>query len=130
MGIANNDVIKTAVDLITGLITGVNKLTEVLPGPASGLAKIAVGLAGIKGGGKIFDALFRSFEQYKNAVQNGESFDLGKNFFGNLNNNKNNLFSNLNIRGLKEQEKNAHQQLADVMFGKDSSMSLEAAKER
>lgn len=47
MSVANNEVIKFTVDLLTGLIEGVNKLTDGLPGLASGLAKIGLVFGGM-----------------------------------------------------------------------------------
>ena len=58
MGIANNELIKTCVDLLQGLLNIINELTSALPGPLDGFAKIALILVGLRLGGKIFDAFF------------------------------------------------------------------------
>lgn len=63
MGIANNTLIKVGVDAIYGLIEAVNKMTDILPGGTSGIAKLAVSLASLKTGGKIFDNLFKNFKE-------------------------------------------------------------------
>lgn len=48
MSVANNEVIKITVDLLTWLIEGVNKLTDGLPGLTSGLAKLGLVFGGMK----------------------------------------------------------------------------------
>jgi TP901 family phage tail tape measure protein len=72
MGLANSAVIKAAVDGLTGLINGVNTLTDgvgkvigLIPGVSnevstatSGVAKFALAMAGLKAGSAIFDAFF------------------------------------------------------------------------
>lgn len=58
MGISNSGVIKGAVDLLTNLLTIINKVTDALPGVGSGIGKIAVAFLGLKAGAAIFDSFF------------------------------------------------------------------------
>ena len=60
MGLANNEVIKGAVDLLTLLLNTINKITGALPGFTSSLAKIAITWAGLKVGKATFDGIFAS----------------------------------------------------------------------
>lgn len=62
MGIANSDIIKFGIDVLTGLITAINKITDGLPGVASGFAKIGVAILALKGGSAIFNALIAGFK--------------------------------------------------------------------
>ena len=55
MGIANNQIIKGAVDLLTNFITAINKLTSSLPGVLSGLAKLALAFGAFKIGKNVFN---------------------------------------------------------------------------
>ena len=48
MGIADNEVIKGAIDLLTSLITAINKMTDSLPGALNGLGKLGIVVAGLK----------------------------------------------------------------------------------
>jgi hypothetical protein len=61
MGLANNEVIKLGVDVLTGILETVNKLTEALSG-GNGLVKSLVSLmtviGALKGGASIFNSLF------------------------------------------------------------------------
>lgn len=61
MGLANNDFIKGAIDLLTNLLTGINKLIDGLSG-GNGLAKslLSIGFmfGGLKIGKTIFDGIF------------------------------------------------------------------------
>jgi len=55
MGIANSSLIKGAIDLITGLITAINKVTAAL-GPVGGaITKVLLLFAGFKGVRALFD---------------------------------------------------------------------------
>ena len=60
MGIANNTLIKTGIDAITGLLNIVNKLTEHLPGATKGLANLLLMIGGFTAGKKVMDAFFAS----------------------------------------------------------------------
>ena len=60
MGILDNNVIKFGVDLLTQLLNAINNITEALPGPLSGLAKIGIAIGGLKVGKSIFNSLFNS----------------------------------------------------------------------
>ena len=66
MGLANNELIKTAVNLITELLGVVNKLTNVLPGTAGALAKVMVLWGGLKLGKGVVRKGFQSFAEMFN----------------------------------------------------------------
>ena len=53
MGIADNEVIKGAIDLLTGLLDSINKLTEKIDGIPGSLARIGIAVAGMKIGKEI-----------------------------------------------------------------------------
>lgn len=55
MGIANNQLIKGAVDLLTGFINAVNKLTSSLPGALNGVTKLALAFGAFKIGKNVFN---------------------------------------------------------------------------
>lgn len=61
MGIANNEVLKTGVKILTTFLNILNSITNVLPGVASGFAKIALAWGGLKAGRAIFNSLLSSF---------------------------------------------------------------------
>lgn len=54
LSIANSQIIKGAVDLITNLITAFNKLTSILPGVAGSFTKLAISIGAFNAGSKIF----------------------------------------------------------------------------
>ena len=54
LSIANSDFIKGAIDLVTQLITALNKLTSVLPKPLNGFAKLGIALGIFNTAGKWF----------------------------------------------------------------------------
>ena len=58
MGLANNDLIKVGVDLLTKLLETVNNLTDDLGGVAGGIAKLGIAIAGLKAGKSVFNAIF------------------------------------------------------------------------
>ena len=66
LSIANSDFIKGAIDLVTGLITALNKLTSVLPKPLNGFAKLGIALGTFKTAGKWFNSF--SIEVQKKGV--------------------------------------------------------------
>ena len=68
MGLANSSIIKLAVDLLTGVITVINKITSILPGPISGFAKLAVVIGGMKVGEKMFDAFIIKIQNVSKGV--------------------------------------------------------------
>ena len=72
MGLANSSVIKLAVDLLTGVITAINKITSILPGPISGFAKLAVVIGGMKVGEKMFDAFISKIQNVSKGVTKEE----------------------------------------------------------
>jgi hypothetical protein len=58
MGLANSDVIKMGVDLLTNLLETLNSMTDNLGDVAGGFAKLTMVVAGLKTGKGIFDSLF------------------------------------------------------------------------
>ena len=48
MGIANNEIIKGAIDLLTEIVTKINDFTDSLPGATSGLTKFLLAFGGLK----------------------------------------------------------------------------------
>lgn len=61
MGIANNEILKTGIRILTSFLNILNDITNILPGMASGFAKIALAWAGLKAGRAIFNSLLSSF---------------------------------------------------------------------
>ena len=61
MGIANNELIKGAVDTLTWILETINNLTSALPGPIDGFAKLGIVIGALVAGSKIFNALFAHF---------------------------------------------------------------------
>ena len=63
MGLANNEILKFGVNLLTGLLESINKIIDTISG-GNGLIKSVVSLglaiAGLALGGKVLDAVFRS----------------------------------------------------------------------
>lgn len=55
MSIANSKFIKGAVDLLTGFITAINKLTSSLPGALNGVAKLGLAFGAFKVGKTVFN---------------------------------------------------------------------------
>jgi hypothetical protein len=58
MGLANNDLIKVGVDLLTKLLETINSLTDDLGGVVGGIAKLGIAIAGLKTGKSVFNAIF------------------------------------------------------------------------
>ena len=77
MGIANSSLIKVGVDGIYALIEGINKLTDIFPGPISGAAKLGVAFAGLKGGEAALRVLWKSMEEGGGPIT-GLQIALGK----------------------------------------------------
>ena len=79
MGLANDGVIKALIDLLTGAITAVNKLTSSLPGLAKSLANIGVIIGGLNLGkgilNKLLPGLGASF--FGKGKEAGTAFNLG-----------------------------------------------------
>lgn len=69
MGLANSSVIKSVVDLLTQLITAINKITDALPGPTKGLGKLAIAMLGLKAGAAIFDSYFVNLKKMGTPVK-------------------------------------------------------------
>lgn len=79
MGIMNSEVIKFGVDLLTQIITAINNITDALPGPIDGFAKLAIAIGGLKVGKKVFDSLFSFFRKSfsEKGEENGNGFVEG-----------------------------------------------------
>lgn len=88
MAIADNDLIKGAVDALTGLLNTINKLTG-----NSGIAKIGVAFAGFKLGRSVFNKLLGNI----GAVFNNAGEEGGKSFIAGLSNIINTKFNIKNI---------------------------------
>lgn len=88
MAIADNDLIKGAVDALTGLLNTINKLTG-----NSGIAKIGVAFAGFKLGRSVFNKLLGKI----GAVFNNAGKEGGKSFIAGLSNIINTKFNIKNI---------------------------------
>lgn len=63
MGLANNEIIKFGVDLLTEFINVINKITEALPGATGNIAKLLLTIGGLKAGGAIFDSFFQNLKK-------------------------------------------------------------------
>ena len=61
MGIANNEILKTGIKILTSFLNILNGITDILPGVTSGFAKIALAWGGLKAGRAIFNSLLSSF---------------------------------------------------------------------
>jgi hypothetical protein len=63
MGLANNELIKVGVDILTGLLTVVNKFTDVLSGNngiAKSLITLTLAITALKGGSALLNKIFGS----------------------------------------------------------------------
>lgn len=58
MGLANNELIKTGVELLTKLLETANNLTDDLGGTIGSIAKLGITLAALKAGKNIFNSIF------------------------------------------------------------------------
>ena len=58
MGLADNDIIKFGVDLLTKLLETVNNLTDDLGGTAGSIAKLGIAIAALKTGKNLFNSIF------------------------------------------------------------------------
>ncbi len=78
MGIANNQLIKLSIDILTKLITTVNKVTEVGGEATSLIGKLGVSLAVFKAGGAALDSFWGTFSVgLKNNLGPMKSFENG-----------------------------------------------------
>ena len=86
MGLANNEILKFGVDLLTGVLEAVNKLTNALSG-GNGLVKSIISLVtvigALKGGKSLFDNLFGGIAKQIGEIDLGDgkkgAIVLGKN---------------------------------------------------
>ena len=76
MTIADNTIIKGAVDFLTQFITTINQITGKLPGALSGLSKLLITFMAFKGLRAIFNGLFNSFGQ-KLGLTTGKNAAMG-----------------------------------------------------
>ena len=58
MGLADNDIIKFGVDLLTKLLETVNNLTDDLGGTVGSIAKLGIAIAALKTGKNLFNSIF------------------------------------------------------------------------
>lgn len=116
MGIANNTLIKTGVDALTGFINLLNKMTEHLPGPTKGIGNLLLLIGGFKAADKIFKAFSNSIladltAVSKGAIKAGEH--VGDSFFDAL-----------------KKEFKRKRKLGIANFFKNDSKDVESAVER
>lgn len=64
MGLANSTLIKGAVDLLTGLINGVNKLTEGWDGASKGILRLGAAIIGLRAGYKLLWSVLPKIVKY------------------------------------------------------------------
>ena len=65
MGIANSSILKAALNVLTGIVNAINKLTKVLGSTAGGFAKLGIAVGGLRVGRKFVDAFALSFTKLK-----------------------------------------------------------------
>lgn len=86
MGIANNAIIKTSIDLLTKLISAINKVTEVGGEATSLIGKLGVSFAAFKIGGNGLDAFWTTFSKgMQNNIGPMRSFNEGLKSIGKSN---------------------------------------------
>ena len=79
MGIMDSRVIKFGVDLLTQILTAINNITEALPGPTDGFAKLGIAILGLKAGKAVLNSFFGSIGKhfFKNGKDVADEFDKG-----------------------------------------------------
>lgn len=75
MGLANSEIVKGGVDLLTLLLEGVNKLTEAFDGVGGSVAKIGLAIAALKTGKGLFNVF--TGQAYSAGSQVGAKFATG-----------------------------------------------------
>lgn len=86
MGIANNVIIKTSIDLLTKLVSAINKVTEVGGEATSLIGKLGVSFAAFKIGGNGLDAFWTTFSKgMQNNIGPMRSFNEGLKSIGKSN---------------------------------------------
>ncbi len=86
MGIANNAIIKTSIDLLTKLVSAINKVTEVGGEATSLIGKLGVSFAAFKIGGNGLDAFWTTFSKgMQNNIGPMRSFNEGLKSIGKSN---------------------------------------------
>ena len=69
MGLADNQLIKQGVDLLTNLLETINNLTSNLGGTIGGIAKLGIAITGLKIGKNIFNSIFNLTPLKQNVSQ-------------------------------------------------------------
>ncbi len=79
MGIMDSTVIKFGVDLLTQILTAINNITEALPGPIDGFAKLGIAILGLKAGKAVLNSFFSSIGKhfFKKGKDAANEFDKG-----------------------------------------------------
>lgn len=86
MGIANNAIIKTSIDLLTKFVSAINKVTEVGGEATSLIGKLGVSFAAFKIGGNGLDAFWTTFSKgMQNNIGPMRSFNEGLKSIGKSN---------------------------------------------
>jgi TP901 family phage tail tape measure protein len=86
MGIANNAIIKTSIDLLTKFVSAINKVTEVGGEATSLIGKLGVSFAAFKIGGNGLDAFWTTFSKgIQNNIGPMRSFNEGLKSIGKSN---------------------------------------------
>ena len=86
MGIANNAIIKTSIDLLTKFVSAINKVTEVGGETTSLIGKLGVSFAAFKIGGNGLDAFWTTFSKgMQNNIGPMRSFNEGLKSIGKSN---------------------------------------------
>lgn len=80
-GIANDTLIKGAIDLLTDLLTQVNNLTDSLPGLAGSLSKVLVAFLGFKGAKAIINKAFLNVGAQMAKTLGVQGQEAGKTFY-------------------------------------------------
>ena len=82
MGIADSSALKGGVDVLTAIMNAINGITDALPGPMGGIAKIGLLLGGLNAGSLVLKNTFRYMKDGNGIVTAlGKSFvDLGTSF--------------------------------------------------
>ena len=97
MGLANNELIKLGVDILTQFLTALNKLTSILGEGTSGILKFIAAIGLFKGGKKLFNRLLGSFSNFW-AEATGKAGNAGEkvaeNFYIRFSDNLKNIVDN------------------------------------
>jgi hypothetical protein len=75
MGLANNEILKTGIDVLTKLLETVNKITGNMPGAIKSIANLGITIAGLKGASAVLNGVMASL----GSVAAGTGLNLGAN---------------------------------------------------